>query len=58
MNRFKEMWSIISTLNNKNTDTQIQFHKATVVPILIYGSEIWTVKTNRKQKLKLQKGTF
>jgi hypothetical protein len=36
---------------------QIKCYKAMVVPVLTYGSQIWTIKekTNRKQKLKLQK---
>jgi hypothetical protein len=57
MNRFKQMCSIIRTLNNKGRkERKIKLNKAVAVHTLTLSSEIWNItKENRKQKFKLQR---
>jgi hypothetical protein len=44
------------TMNKKTIkETEIKLYEAMAVPSLTYGSEIWAITKNRKQKLKLRK---
>jgi hypothetical protein len=57
VNRFNQMFSIILRTLSKKTrkETQVKVYEAMAVPTFTYGSKIWTVTKNKKQKLKLQK---
>jgi hypothetical protein len=49
------MYSTIRTLNIRTgKETEIKFYKPMAVPVLRYGSEIWTI--TKKQEAKMETG--
>jgi hypothetical protein len=53
LKRFNQIYGIIRrTLNNKmRKDAQIKFYKPLEVPMLMYGSKIWTIFRRQKKQI-------
>jgi hypothetical protein len=47
------MWNIEKGVKTKTRKTtQIQFYKVMALPVLLYGSEIWIIKTKDMSKIQ------
>ena len=60
VNKFQRMCGIISrTLKQKiQLTTQIKFYKLMVVPVLMYGSENWSLNRSAKKKIEAAEMRF